>query len=115
MRFLGLLLAASLFAACATTSNADPEAVARARGHEIAQTNCSSCHAIGPSGDSPFPEAPPFRTLSRNYRVDSLEEALAEGISVGHPAMPEFQFEPDDVHALVSYLQSIQEPTDRAQ
>ena len=111
MRFLGLLLSACVFTACTTASHPDPEAVALARGHEIAQTNCASCHAIGSSGESPFPEAPPFRTLSRNYRVDSLEEALAEGISVGHPAMPEFQFEPNDVHALVSYLQSIQEPS----
>jgi hypothetical protein len=46
--------------------------------------------------------------LSRNYRVDALEEALAEGISVGHPAMPQFQFAPADVTALVTYLQSIQ-------
>jgi mono/diheme cytochrome c family protein len=40
--------------------------------------------------------------------VDSLEEAFAEGISVGHPAMPQFAFAPDDVRALVAYLQSIQ-------
>ena len=58
---------------------------------------------------APAPEAPPFRTLSRNYRVDTLEEALAEGISVGHPAMPQFQFPPEDVNALVTYLQSVQE------
>jgi hypothetical protein len=45
--------------------------------------------------------------------VSDLEEALAEGISVGHPAMPEFQFAPDDVSDLVGYLQSIQETPPR--
>jgi mono/diheme cytochrome c family protein len=106
-----MLIAAAalvLLTACATPE----ERLARAeesRGREIAETNCGSCHAIAATGDSPAPEAPPFRTLSRNYRVDTLEEALAEGISVGHPAMPQFEFAPDDVDALIAYLRSIQE------
>jgi mono/diheme cytochrome c family protein len=79
------------------------------RGQKLASANCTTCHAIGAVGESPAPEAPPFRTLSRNYRVADLEEALAEGISVGHPAMPQFAFGADDAHALVVYLQSIQE------
>jgi len=84
------------------------------RGHEIAATNCARCHAVERTGDSTLPEAPPFRTLSRHYRVDSLQEALAEGISVGHPAMPQFQFAPDDVDALIAYLQDIQDDHRRA-
>ena len=108
-----ILLASACFAAACATQHSTYERPAIARGHEIAQTNCSSCHAVERSGESPFPEAPPFRTLSTNYRVDSLEEALAEGISVGHPAMPEFQFASDDVHALVAYLQSIQDPNNQ--
>lgn len=39
-----------------------------------------------------------------------LEEALAEGIYVGHPDMPVFRFEPDEVEALIDYIQSIQDP-----
>ena len=108
MRILLAAAALATLAACATGE--DERAGAReARGQEIAQTRCGSCHAIGTSGESAAPEAPPFRTLSRNYRVDTLEEALAEGISVGHPAMPQFAFAPEDVDALVAYLQSIQE------
>jgi cytochrome c len=108
MRVLIAATALILLAACATpegrTARAEDE-----RGREIAATHCGSCHAVAAMGESPAPEAPPFRTLSRNYRVDTLEEALAEGISVGHPAMPQFAFAPDDVDALVAYLQSIQE------
>lgn len=95
-----------LLAACASEPRRDGDATDR--GRQIAATHCAACHAIGAVGESPAPEAPPFRELSRNYRVDALEEALAEGISVGHPAMPEFQFAPEDVTALVRYLQSIQ-------
>jgi mono/diheme cytochrome c family protein len=100
-------LAFVLLAGCASGSEA-PTGSLEARGREIAQANCASCHAVGRFGESPAPEAPQFRRLSENYRVATLEEALAEGISVGHPAMPHFQFSPDDVSALVTYLQSIQ-------
>ena len=104
-KLTALLLAASLLAGCVSTQ--DERDIQR--GHELARAHCAVCHAIGAVGDSPAPEAPAFRTLSRNYRVADLEEALAEGISVGHPAMPQFAFGGDDAHALVVYLQSIQE------
>jgi cytochrome c len=35
---------------------------------------------------------------------------LGEGLSVGHPDMPEFVFDPEDVGAILAYLKSIQEP-----
>ena len=41
--------------------------------------------------------------------MTDLEEALVEGISSGSPIMTEFQFSPDDAHALVIYFQSIQD------
>jgi hypothetical protein len=53
--------------------------------------------------------APLFRTLSQRYEIDGLAEALAEGISVGHPDMPEFTFEAEDAGAILAYLKSIQE------
>ena len=59
------------------------------RGFVFAKTNCSNCHAIGHYDVSPLAIAPRFRTLHENYPVEELEEALAEGIVTGHPAMPE--------------------------
>ncbi|MDN3719728.1 hypothetical protein QW131_12490 [Roseibium salinum] len=44
-------------------------------------------------------EPPAFRDLSGLYPLESLEEALAEGIVTGHDNMPEFAFEPDDINA----------------
>jgi mono/diheme cytochrome c family protein len=105
-----LLAGAALLtlAACATHDEESPPAPVD-RGAAIAETNCSSCHAVGRSGESPAPEAPPFRRLSQHYRVADLQEALGEGISVGHPAMPQFAFAPEDVDALILYLESIQD------
>ena len=55
-------------------------------------------------------ESPPlFRTLSRKFKIEGLAEALAEGIFTGHPDMPEFVFEPDEVGAIIEYLKSIQQ------
>lgn len=113
MRRLALAVSLLLLGACATDAT-DSYTAATERGRGIAESSCAACHAIGRLGESTAPEAPPFRTLSRNYRVASLEEALAEGISVGHPAMPEFAFSPEDVDALILYLQSIQDAPDYA-
>jgi mono/diheme cytochrome c family protein len=79
------------------------------RGKVLVEENCARCHAIGKEGDSPHPEAPPFRTLSSKYPVSDLAESLAEGIVSGHPDMPIFVFTPTDVEAIIEYLESIQD------
>jgi mono/diheme cytochrome c family protein len=99
---------AFLLAAALASPAAAQDAAVLGRGQALVQRNCSACHAIGPKGDSPNPAAPPFRELHRRYSIDNLAEALAEGMLTGHPAMPEFQFSPGDVSAIVAYLKSIQ-------
>jgi cytochrome c len=79
------------------------------KGEVLVRENCSRCHAIGLTGDSPNPAAPPFRTLSSKYPIENLAEALAEGIVSGHPEMPIFVFPPHAVDAIIAYLDSIQE------
>ena len=78
------------------------------RGANFARTYCSQCHAIGRFGDSPLNEAPPFRTLHTQYPIEDLAEAFAEGITTGHPSMPEFQLDPAQINDLIAYLNSIQ-------
>jgi cytochrome c len=80
------------------------------RGETLVARNCARCHAIMRTGESTHPEAPAFRTLGKRYPIESLEEALGEGIVSGHPDMPEFVFESADVGAIIAYLKSIQEP-----
>lgn len=80
-------------------------------GRSIVTGNCSPCHAVGAAGDSPDPAAPPFRTFASRWPLEFLEEALAEGIVVGHSTvqMPEFVFDPDQIEAIITYLETIQE------
>ncbi|MGA7489355.1 MAG: cytochrome c [Xanthobacteraceae bacterium] len=104
-------LLASVTAAMLTPAAAlaQENAALLARGETLLTRNCARCHATGTAGASPHASAPPFRTLSRKYSIDGLAEALAEGISVGHPDMPEFAFPAEDVGAILAYLKSIQE------
>lgn len=74
------------------------------QGRKLLEASCSRCHAVGAQGDSAFKEAPPFRDLHRKYPVGQLAEALAEGITTGHSAMPEFSFKPDEIDAIIAYL-----------
>jgi cytochrome c len=106
MSWRALILAAALVVAAQWSAAADEQL---ARGHDLLQKDCAGCHAIGKSGASPRQEAPAFRTLSRRYPIDSLEEALGEGIITGHNDMPEFKFDADDVGAIIAYLKSIQQ------
>jgi cytochrome c len=104
-----------IFAALSALVLADP-AVAIAgeadieRGKRVVEANCSRCHATGPDGASHHPEAPPFRDVVKRYPPEMLAEALAEGISSGHPDMPEFVFEPGDIGAIIAYLNELKTP-----
>ena len=91
--------------AAATPSNAEPNALA---GKAFAQANCSNCHSIYKVTRSTLAIAPPFRTLHERYPVESLEEALGEGISTGHPSMPEFRLDPGQVGDFISFLKSLE-------
>lgn len=76
------------------------------RGRILADTYCSGCHAIGAEGESPLAEAPPMRTFKERWPVEHLAEALAEGIMVGHEAMPEVSMTPTEIDAFLAYLES---------
>jgi mono/diheme cytochrome c family protein len=78
------------------------------RGKTFVGANCAGCHAVGRIGASPLGEAPAFRDLHIRYPVEDLGEALAEGITTGHPSMPEFRLEPDRIVDVVAYLKSLE-------
>lgn len=80
------------------------------RGQAIVEAKCASCHATGRTGASPNDRAPPLRSLSARYPLESLAEALAEGLVVGHSGMPEFRFQPDEIDAILAYIASISPP-----
>jgi cytochrome c len=92
--------------ATAIPCNAAPNAQA---GKAFAQANCSHCHSIDKVTRSTLAIAPPFRTLHERYPVESLEEALGEGIVTGHPSMPEFRLDPGQVGDFISFLKSLEQ------
>jgi cytochrome c len=81
---------------------------AEQRGKTFALNNYAGCHSIDRVTESPLKIAPPFRTLHLRYPIESLGEALAEGISTGNPTMPEAPLDPDQIHDLLSYLKTLE-------
>jgi mono/diheme cytochrome c family protein len=77
-------------------------------GYAFAEAQCASCHAIGRDGESPLRAAPAFRVLHLRYPVETLAEALAEGIVTAHPAMPQFRLEVAQIGDLIAYLKSLE-------
>jgi mono/diheme cytochrome c family protein len=78
------------------------------RGKAYASRHCGRCHSIDLVSKSRLKAAPPFRTLHTRYPVESLAEALAEGISTGHPAMPSAELSPDQIHDLLAFLKTLE-------
>ena len=99
---------------CVTTSASSIAAADEIRpvisnGRDLASKYCSRCHGVTTDDVSQHPQAPVFRTLGKRYPIESLEEALVEGIFTGHLDMPEFRLQLDDIDAMISYLRSIQQ------
>jgi len=99
----GVILASSMLASLMPAAASNPE-----QGKRLALLYCAKCHSIDKVSPSPLTIAPPFRTLHERYPVESLQEALGEGIVTGHPTMPEFRFEPDQVGDFIAYLKTLE-------
>lgn len=80
-----------------------------AHGKRIAEENCSRCHAVSMDDESNHKQAPPFRNLSIFYPIESLEEAFAEQIEIGHPDMPKFKVSRVQLEDILAYITSLQE------
>ncbi len=76
-------------------------------GKTILEQNCGRCHSLGAEGASPLPQAPPLREVYLKYPIDQLDEGFAEGMGSKHRDMPQIQFSPEQVAAILSYLGSI--------
>jgi cytochrome c len=45
--------------------------------------------------------------LARKYKLEDLEEALAEGIVTGHNVMPEFSLTPQQIDDLLAHIRQL--------
>ena len=106
--FVGRALICQAFVLLTLTSQGLAASSAQQRGKVFARAHCARCHSIDRTGQSPFQPAPPFRTLHLRYPIETLGEALAEGITTGHPAMPEFELRPEQIHDLLSFLKTLE-------
>ncbi len=94
---------------CAVTNPSHALDSEQKRGKALLQSLCSRCHAIGPTGASPHPDAPPFRTFGDSKLYDEdFAQRLQAGLSTIHKDMPSFQFDRADAEAVVNYLKAIQ-------
>lgn len=100
VKIVGMAILVGLVATSAGADNI-------AEGKALVELNCARCHAVDRTSESSHSDAPPFRTLSQRYPIDALEEAFAEGISTGHPDMPEFVATPDQIQAILAYISSL--------
>src|SRR5580765_2690614 len=78
------------------------------RGQAFVRGNCNTCHATDKVSASPLKIAPPFRELHLRYPVESLQEALVEGIRTGHVNMPEFRLDPGQASDVIAYLKALE-------
>ncbi len=71
----------------------------------------STAASVTRSVSTMFPDIQKRRrsaTVVTRYPPANLAEPLAEGIMSGHPDMPEFVFEPDEIDAIIGYLEWLQ-------
>lgn len=78
------------------------------RGLTLTRANCAMCHAIDQVSESPLKIAPPLRTLHTKYPIETLRMPLREGVLTGHPTMPVFRLDPDQVEDILAYLKTLE-------
>jgi mono/diheme cytochrome c family protein len=102
-----VMLLAAVMSALPAWAQSEQQLIAR--GKSILSAKCGRCHQVNPTGRSPLAAAPTFSMVMQQYVPDDLEEALAEGLTTGHPAMPEFEFDPDEIAAILAYLGTLRQ------
>jgi mono/diheme cytochrome c family protein len=77
-----------------------------AEGKRLAEINCSKCHNIEATGESPLTDSPPFREIAKNYDPDELVDGFMDGLAVRHPLMPDWEVTQDQAEALTAFVMS---------
>lgn len=102
------VIALGAIALCAVEPALAQTSPAAQRGLTFVRVHCAQCHSIDQVSESPLTIAPAFRTLHLRYPIENLQRPLAEGIIAGHPTMPQFRLDPDQVADVIAYLKTLQ-------
>jgi mono/diheme cytochrome c family protein len=81
-----------------------------AEGKRLSEINCTRCHNIEATGESPLTDAPPFRELAKNYTPGELTDGFMEGLAVRHPLMPDWEVTEPQAGALTAFIMSLKGP-----
>ena len=103
-----------VLAACQSMPPAELATSAAAReGHAFAEASCASCHAIGRSGTSPNPSAPPFAAIVN--REGASAETISAVLRGPHnvPRAMDFWLSEREVDAIIDYMLTLRDPNDR--
>lgn len=110
-----LIAAAALvsLAGCAAPPAARISAEADQTGRALAQRLCGECHAVGQEGGAGrLADAPAFVDLRGRISRADLAVILQQRSVEGHPRMPTFSAEDDEVVRLLDYWDEL-DPTRR--
>ncbi|MGI9476124.1 MAG: c-type cytochrome [Hyphomicrobiaceae bacterium] len=102
MRISSFLAGGLIAVACSVLTPALAQNLAK--GEALAEQRCARCHGIKPGQKSKHGLAPTFPKIANRYSVWGLQEALAEGIVVGHADMPRFVFSPEEINDLLAFM-----------
>lgn len=84
------------------------EAAAADRAEMTVRSNCSGCHAVGLTGASPLPSAPPFREVAARRDLFLLEEDFGRGFVTSHPDMPPYRYRASEIDDLMAYFRRLE-------
>ena len=105
-----LLFPILVFAAMTFSSFAQDQQKTSAilHGEGLAKANCAKCHSVGFGGDSPNPDAPPFRTFSSYRSITLIGWELMNSDWGEHRSMPQFEISPTQVRDLLEWIRWVQ-------
>ena len=111
LHLLGFTL---LFAACQNLPSAEPApSNVPPPGQAFAQDSCGGCHAVGRSGSSNNPNAPPFAAIVNQEGLTA--ETLSSWLRGAHnyPSEMDFYLVEREVDELVAYMLTLRDPNYR--
>ena len=79
-------------------------------GKALAERNCSACHAIGTSLESPNVKAPAFREIRKRHTMISLRGPITRAIAAPHEEMPNFAISDQQIDTIIAYINSLVAP-----
>lgn len=114
LKLARLLFVPLVLAACEELPPPEPAlSQPSADGLAFAESSCASCHAIGRTGSSRNPNAPPFPAIVNQEGLTA--ETLSYWLSGAHnyPAEMNFHLGAQQVDRLVAYMLTLRDPNYR--